>query len=59
MSNNHNPSSSSDMISFELSDGTPFGPHVPAIIDDDDYVEYPLDSSSDFPSNIEEEERVS
>lgn len=47
------------MISFELSNGDPFGPNVPASIDDDDYVEYSLDSLADFPSNVEEEERVS
>lgn len=47
------------MISFELSNGDPFGPNVPASIDDDDYVEYPLDNMADFPSNVDEEERVS
>lgn len=46
------------MISFELSNGHPYGPHVPTTIDDDQYVEYPLDNLADFPSNIEEEERV-
>lgn len=51
--------SSSKMISFELSNGDPFGPGVPASIDDDDYVEYPLDNMADFPSNVDEEERVS
>lgn len=50
--------SSSKMISFELSNGDPFGPNVPASIDDDDYVEYPLDNMADFPSNVDEEERV-
>ncbi|XP_070042263.1 uncharacterized protein [Nicotiana tomentosiformis] len=50
--------SSSKMISFELSNGDPFGPNVPASIDDDDYVEYSLDSLADFPSNVEEEERM-
>ncbi|XP_075085608.1 uncharacterized protein LOC107759544 isoform X1 [Nicotiana tabacum] len=50
--------SSSKMISFELSNGDPFGPNVPASIDDDDYVEYSLDSLADFPSNVEEEERI-
>ncbi|KAK4379914.1 hypothetical protein RND71_001776 [Anisodus tanguticus] len=50
--------SSSKMISFELSNGAPFGPNVPASIDDDDYVEYPLDNMADFPSNVEEEERM-
>lgn len=50
--------SSSKMISFELSNGDPFGPNVPASIDDDDYVEYPLDNMADFPSNVDEEERM-
>jgi hypothetical protein len=47
------------MISFDFANGDPFCPHVPASIDDDDYVEYPLDNLADFPSNVEEEERVS
>lgn len=51
--------SSSKMISFELANGNPYGPHVPASIDDEEYVEYPLDNSADFPNNVEEEERVS
>ena len=51
--------SSSDMISFELSDGHPFGPHVPTTMDDDQYVEYQLDDLTGFPCNVEEEERVS
>ncbi|XP_009775161.1 uncharacterized protein LOC107827539 isoform X1 [Nicotiana tabacum] len=50
--------SSSKMISFDLSNGDPLGPNVPASIDDDDYVEYSLDSLADFPSNVEEEERM-
>ncbi|KAK6913861.1 hypothetical protein RJ641_021182 [Dillenia turbinata] len=50
--------SSSGMISFELSNGHPYGPHVPTTIDDDQYVEYPLDNIADFPSNVEEEERM-
>lgn len=49
--------SSSKMISFEFSNGHPSGPHVAD--DDDDYIEYPLDNLADFPSNVEEEERVS
>ncbi|KAL3828835.1 hypothetical protein ACJIZ3_017637 [Penstemon smallii] len=51
-------SSSSNMISFELSNGTPQGSLVPASIDDDEYVEYSLDTLADFPSNVEEEERM-
>ncbi|XP_073123108.1 uncharacterized protein [Henckelia pumila] len=50
--------SSSSMISFELSNGSPHCSHVPASINDDEYVEYPLDALSDFPSNVEEEERM-
>lgn len=51
--------SSSSMISFELSNGQPYGPHVPATLDDDQYVEYALDDLAGFPSCAEEEERVS
>lgn len=54
----HSAPSSSKMISFELSNGEPFGPNVPASIDDDDYVEYPLDNMADFPSNVDEEEMM-
>jgi len=54
----HSPSPSS-MISFELSNGDPFGPHVPAALEDDQYVEYQLDDLAGFPSTSEEEERVS
>lgn len=50
--------SSSDMISFELSNGNPYGPHVPTTSDDDQYVEYHLDDLTGFPSNLEEEERM-
>lgn len=52
------PSSSSGMISFELTNGQPFGPHVPIAIDDDQYVEYSLDNMAEFPRDMEEEERV-
>lgn len=59
-SGDNNASSSSKMISFDFANGDPFVPHVPAAsIDDDDYVEYSLDNLADFPSNVEEEERVS
>ncbi|KAI4317722.1 hypothetical protein L6164_025570 [Bauhinia variegata] len=51
-------SSSSKMISFELSNGDPFGPHVPTSSDDDQYVEYALDDLAGFPSSAEEEERM-
>ena len=47
------------MISFELSNGNPYGPHVPTTLDDDQYVEYQLDDLEGFPSSVEEEERVS
>lgn len=58
-SSGDNNASSSKMISFDFANGDPFIPHVPAAsIDDDDYVEYPLDNLADFPSNIEEEERM-
>ncbi|XP_047337798.1 uncharacterized protein LOC124941502 [Impatiens glandulifera] len=50
--------SSSNMISFELSDGQPNGPRVPASIDYDDYLEYSFDNLSHFPSNSDEEERM-
>lgn len=51
--------SSSKMISFEFANGHPSGPHVSSSADDDDdYVEYPLDNLADFPSNVEEEERM-
>ncbi|XP_021291881.1 uncharacterized protein LOC110422336 [Herrania umbratica] len=53
-----NGSSSSNMISFELSNGNPFGPHVPTTMDDDQYVEYQLDDLTGFPCNVEEEERM-
>ncbi|XP_044499634.1 uncharacterized protein LOC123221032 [Mangifera indica] len=55
---NHCPSSSSNMISFELSNGHPYGPHVPTTMDDDQYVEYQLEDLTGFPSNVEEEERM-
>ncbi|KAE8665606.1 glutamine synthetase [Hibiscus syriacus] len=51
-------SSPSNMISFELSSGHPFGPHVPTTMDDDQFVEYRLDDFTGFPCNVEEEERM-
>ncbi|KAK6146126.1 hypothetical protein DH2020_019995 [Rehmannia glutinosa] len=50
--------SSSNMISFELSGAGPHGSHMPVSINDDEYVEYPLDTLADFPCNLEEEERA-
>ncbi|XP_004296971.1 PREDICTED: uncharacterized protein LOC101299950 [Fragaria vesca subsp. vesca] len=47
--------SSSDMISFEFSNGHP---QVPASMDDDQYVEYQLEDLAGFPSDVEEEERM-
>ncbi|KAE8668080.1 ARM repeat superfamily protein [Hibiscus syriacus] len=47
-------SSPSDMISFELSNASPLGPHVM----DDQFVEYELDDFTGFPCNVEEEERM-
>lgn len=51
-------SSNSRLISFELANGQPFGPQVPIAIDDDQYVEYPLDTMVEFPRDFDEEERV-
>uniref|UniRef100_A0A1J3IIS9 Uncharacterized protein YqkD n=1 Tax=Noccaea caerulescens TaxID=107243 RepID=A0A1J3IIS9_NOCCA len=51
-------SSSSDMISFELSNGDPYPPHLAVALDDDQYVEFHIDELADFPSNAEEEERM-
>ena len=47
------------MISFELSNGHPYGSHVPATLEDDEYVEYELEDLTGFPSSAEEEDRVS
>lgn len=46
------------MISFDLSNGHPYGPLVPTTSDDDQYVEYQLDDLTGFPSSAEEEERM-
>ncbi|XP_010488424.1 PREDICTED: uncharacterized protein LOC104766269 isoform X2 [Camelina sativa] len=48
-------SSSPDMISFDLSNGGQYPPHLRMALDDDQYVEYQME---DFPSNAEEEERM-
>ncbi|XP_023547926.1 uncharacterized protein LOC111806722 [Cucurbita pepo subsp. pepo] len=50
--------SSSNMISFELSNGHPYETNVPNLMDDDQYVEYPLDDLAGFPCSVEEEERM-
>lgn len=46
------------MISFELANGNPYGPHVPTSIDDDQYVEYAFDDVTYFPTTAEDEEQV-
>lgn len=51
-------SSSSDMISFDLSNGDPYPPHLSVALDDDQYVEFQVEELADFPSNPDEEERV-
>ncbi|KAK7303226.1 hypothetical protein RJT34_14128 [Clitoria ternatea] len=51
-------SSSSTMISFELSNGHLCDPLVPTAQDDGQYVEYQLDDLAGFPSNAEEEQRM-
>ncbi|KAF9678070.1 hypothetical protein SADUNF_Sadunf08G0173700 [Salix dunnii] len=50
--------SSSKIISFELSNGHPHGPHSPTTMDDDHYVEYQLDDVVGSPCDMEEEESV-
>jgi hypothetical protein len=47
------------MINFELSNGHPYDPHVPTMLDDNQFVEYQLEDLAGFPSSAEEEERVS
>ncbi|XP_057429313.1 uncharacterized protein LOC130722568 isoform X2 [Lotus japonicus] len=51
-------SSSSAMISFELSDGRLYDPSVPTTSDNDQYVEFQLDDLAGFPSNTVEEEKM-
>ncbi|XP_019180811.1 PREDICTED: uncharacterized protein LOC109175893 isoform X2 [Ipomoea nil] len=50
--------SSSNPISFELSNGDPDGPGVLASIDDDEYVEYLLDNLTDFSESMEDENKM-
>ncbi|GAA0148340.1 hydrolase [Lithospermum erythrorhizon] len=50
--------SSSNMISFDLSNSSPYGSRIPVCIDDDEYVEYALDDLSEFPNNVDDEERM-
>ncbi|TKY72092.1 YqkD protein [Spatholobus suberectus] len=51
-------SSSSTMISFELSNGHLYSPLVPTNLDDDQYVEYQLDDFTGCPSRAEEEQKM-
>ncbi|KAF8119093.1 hypothetical protein N665_0001s0145 [Sinapis alba] len=51
-------SSSSDMISFDLSNGDPYPPHLAVALDDGQYVEFQVEELPDFPSNADEEERM-
>ncbi|KAF8097649.1 hypothetical protein N665_0284s0016 [Sinapis alba] len=52
-------SSSCDMISFDLSNGDQYPPHLAVALDDDDqYVEFQVEDLVDFPSNAEEEEMM-
>lgn len=48
----------SNLISFEFSNGDPYGPTMPSLIDDDEYVEYPLDSLTDVAKSMEEEDKM-
>ncbi|KAF9606583.1 hypothetical protein IFM89_026845 [Coptis chinensis] len=52
-------SSSSGLLSFEIANGHSYVPQlIPSDIDEDQYIEYPLDNLSGFPCNMEEEERM-
>ncbi|VFQ65227.1 unnamed protein product [Cuscuta campestris] len=48
----------SNLISFEFSNGDPYGPTMPSSIDDDEYVEYSLDSLTDLAESVEEEDKA-
>ncbi|PIN15495.1 putative alpha/beta hydrolase [Handroanthus impetiginosus] len=50
--------SSSNMISFELSKSSPHASLVHGLIDNGEYMEYPLDNLTDFPTKVDEEERM-
>jgi len=52
-------SSSSTMISFELSNGRLYSPLVPTDLGDDQYVEFQLDDFTGIPSSAKEEQKVS
>ncbi|CAM8979489.1 unnamed protein product [Rhodiola kirilowii] len=49
--------SSAKMISFDLINGDPYGPHVPTSVYDDQYMEYALDNVN-FPTNAADEETM-
>eukprot|EP00262_Sarcandra_glabra_P007129 TRINITY_DN19716_c0_g1_i1.p1 TRINITY_DN19716_c0_g1~~TRINITY_DN19716_c0_g1_i1.p1 ORF type:complete len:582 (-),score=83.89 TRINITY_DN19716_c0_g1_i1:490-2235(-) len=51
-------STSSGLITLDLSNGHPCGPLIPTAVEDDQYVEYSFESLSDFPINMEDEERM-
>ncbi|CAJ1962351.1 unnamed protein product [Sphenostylis stenocarpa] len=51
-------SSSSTMISFELSNGRLYSPLVPTDLDDDQYVEFQLDDFTAIPSNAKEQQKM-
>lgn len=52
-------SSSTAMISFELSNGRLYSPLVPIDLGDDQYVEFQLDDFPGIPSTAKEEQKVS
>ncbi|KAK7332263.1 hypothetical protein VNO80_29013 [Phaseolus coccineus] len=51
-------SSSSTMISFELSNGRLYSPLVPTDLGDDQYVEFQLDDFTGIPSSAKEEQKM-
>ncbi|RDY09434.1 yqkD, partial [Mucuna pruriens] len=51
-------SSSSTMISFELSNGRLYSPLVPTNLADDQYVEYQFDDFAGFPSSTGKEQKM-
>ena len=52
-------SSSSTIISFELSNGRLYSPLVPTDLDDDHFVEFQLDDFTGCPSSAKKEQKVS
>ncbi|KAG4945853.1 hypothetical protein JHK87_041860 [Glycine soja] len=51
-------SSSSTMISFELSNGRLYSPLIPTDLDDDHYVEFQLDDFTGCPSSAKKEQKM-